>query len=104
MKNPDTVKKIILGGVLGLALLLASYFSLPSSILRRVAFWVFEANPILFVSCTIFKSGQCYGLGFDGGPLQWAEWVWFAMLPLVYACFGVAIVFLMLRITKKKKV
>jgi hypothetical protein len=56
-------------------------------------FWLFDANPIVWAVCDVFARRElCIGLGFDGGPLEWAERGWmFTAAALMYGALALAL-------------
>ena len=50
-------------------------------------------EPALDWICGFFKPDLCRGLGFDGGPLVWVEYVWFFIVMGVYYGLIVEIIY-----------
>lgn len=84
------------GFVFGASLFPAiEYFGLGEDWLwtARPGFWVFEANPAIWLVCDVLKRDDlCIGLGFDSGPLEWLEYGWlYLSLGLTYGLLALAL-------------
>jgi hypothetical protein len=76
------VLPFILGFLVGLVvfelgILFAGFTGQAVPIPRFWSFWVFDANPVVYVLCDLMHRGDlCIGLAFDGGPLERVELAW----------------------------
>lgn len=109
------VVAFLVGAVFGIGYLFAIFFLLPhppawlERILRATIFPLSSSiemtDRVLYFFCDLFNQGSmCRGLGFDGGPLEWIEWVSvFVTIALAYGLLGLAVHEVADRVKSRKK-
>jgi len=89
---------LVLGGITGI-IITAFLNNSPSSFIRFDHIWLLPGSVVYFIVdlimtplCKISETNICRGLSFDGGPLEWIEWL------AVYSgmIIGYALIFLSL--------